>query len=56
MVNIIVGLIVVIILGASIFYIVRAKKNGVKCIGCEAGKSCNCSGGCKEEEQETILK
>ena len=46
MANVIVAFIVVLILGASITYIVKAKKAGVKCIGCPAGGTCsgNCSG------------
>lgn len=37
--------ILLIIVGSAIFYIVKAKKSGVKCIGCPAagqcqGKSC----------------
>lgn len=32
--------IIVIILGLAIFYIVRAKKSGNKCIGCPHSKTC----------------
>ena len=32
--------IIVIILGLAIFYIVRAKKSGQKCIGCPHSKTC----------------
>lgn len=48
MTNVIVFGILVLILGASITYIVKAKKAGVKCIGCPAGQACsgNCSGNC----------
>lgn len=50
----IVILVLVLILGAAITYIVKAKKRGVKCIGCPDGKACShaqdkasgCSGGC----------
>ncbi len=45
--TIIVIAVIVAILGGAIFYIVRAKKKGVKCIGCPAGSSCSghcCSG------------
>lgn len=42
--NFIVIVILTIILGSAITYIVRAKKKGVKCIGCSA--SCSCSGNC----------
>ena len=35
--------IIVSVIGGAIFYIVRAKRRGVKCIGCPNAKSC---GGC----------
>lgn len=37
--------IITVILGSAIAYIVNAKKNGVKCIGCSSSKkctTCNC--------------
>lgn len=42
--NFIVIVILIVILGSAITYIVKAKKKGVKCIGCSA--SCSCSGNC----------
>lgn len=40
---------IVLIVGAAVFYIVRAKRRGERCIGCpmsgKCGKSCS-SGGC----------
>lgn len=51
MIDIIVGLLIAAMAAAAITYIVRAKKRGVKCIGCPAAGSC-ChakSGGCSEE-------
>ena len=33
-------LLIVAIVGGAIYYIVRAKKNGVKCIGCPDRGSC----------------
>ncbi len=42
--NFIVIVILAVILGSAITYIVKAKKKGVKCIGCSA--ACNCSGHC----------
>lgn len=37
---------ILVILGLAVFYVIRAKKNGQKCIGCPSAKSCsgNCSG------------
>ena len=34
---------VCLIVGASVFYVIRSKKKGVKCIGCPEG--CRCSSG-----------
>ncbi len=42
--NFVVIVILAIILGSAITYIVKAKKKGVKCIGCSA--ACSCSGNC----------
>lgn len=38
--NLIVIAIIVLVLGASIAYIVKEKKKGVRCIGCPAAGSC----------------
>ena len=43
--------VLLLILGLAVFYIVRAKKKGVKCIGCPSnaqcsGKCAGCSGNC----------
>ena len=43
--NAIVILILAVIIGSAVAYIVKAKKNGVKCIGCSAGGNCSCGGG-----------
>lgn len=34
-------ILIVLIIGAAIFYIVKAKKRGQKCIGCPYSKTCN---------------
>ena len=40
--------VIALIIGGAIFYIVRAKKRGEKCVGCPYAKQCagKCSGGC----------
>lgn len=50
--NIIVIFVIAIILGSAIAYILRAKKRGVKCIGCSSGgKSCGCPSAPKEDKE-----
>ncbi len=41
MINWILGLAIAGIIGAAVFYIIRAKKQGQKCIGCPNSKSCS---------------
>lgn len=41
MANLIVTGIILIIVGVATTYIVKAKKNGTKCIGCPAGAKCS---------------
>lgn len=33
--------IIILIIGGALFYIIRAKKKGQKCIGCPHSKTCN---------------
>ncbi len=39
---------IILIIGASVFYIVRAKWRGEKCVGCPYAKQCGgkCDGAC----------
>lgn len=48
MTDIILGLIVLIIIGAALLYIRKEKKRGVVCIGCPQAGMCakKCEGGC----------
>lgn len=48
MANVILICVIALILSGAITYIVKAKKAGVKCIGCPAGGTCSgsCSGSC----------
>ena len=50
MANFIVVVVILAIVGAAVAYIIKEKKNGVKCIGCPAGVQCshNC-GGCSHQ-------
>lgn len=45
---------IVLIIGAAIFYIVRAKRRGEKCVGCPYAKQCggNCNGGHSHAEAD----
>ena len=46
--DIIVIAVIALILGLAVFYIIKAKKSGKKCIGCPDSGSCSgaCSGCC----------
>lgn len=50
--NLIIVVVLALIIGVAVAYVVRAKKNGVKCVGCPDGKECGkngtspCGGGC----------
>ena len=53
--DIIIIAVVAAILGFAVFYIVKAKKSGKKCIGCPDSGSCSggcggCSCGCGEKK------
>ena len=52
--------VIVLIVGAAAFYIIRAKKRGEKCVGCPYAKQCGGKcGGCgngAEAEQENDRK
>lgn len=43
--HVIVIAVIVAILGGAIFYLIRAKKKGQRCVGCPHSK--NCSGKCQ---------
>lgn len=61
MADMIVAGIVLVIVGAAVRYLVKAKKKGVKCIGCpsgcdcsndaHAGCGCGCMGGAEKSEK-----
>lgn len=44
--NLIIIVILGVIIGCAAGYVYKAKKSGVKCIGCPSGKTCPKSGGC----------
>lgn len=60
--NAIVIAILVVLIGGAIWYIVKAKKSGAKCIGCSSGGSCSlkssstCNCGCGGEKKDTEEK
>ncbi len=49
--NILLMVVLLFLIGGAIAYVVKAKKKGVKCIGCPAGASCrkkdNSESGCR---------
>ncbi|MBO5252338.1 MAG: FeoB-associated Cys-rich membrane protein [Clostridia bacterium] len=48
LIDLIIAAVIVLVLGAIVFYIVREKKRGSKCIGCPYAKTCPkaSQGGC----------
>ena len=60
MADVIISVVIVAVVAAAIVYIVRAKRRGVKCIGCPSqcncskqsndAHSCGCSCGCAGDE------
>ena len=46
MIDLVLALILAVVLGAAIRYIVKAKKSGVKCIGCSVEGGCGQKKGC----------
>lgn len=49
MTDIILTVVLLVIVGAAVCYIVRAKKKGAKCIGCPMGGNCSAAGGSNSE-------
>ena len=41
LIDYIVIVIILLVIGGAIFYIIKAKKRGQKCIGCPFSKTCN---------------
>ena len=51
MIDVLVIAVIAFVLGLAVRYIIRAKKKGIKCIGCPDGAKCagncaGCSGNC----------
>lgn len=44
--NIIAIIVILLIIGLAVFYIIRAKKQGQKCIGCPLSKTCSSNKKC----------
>lgn len=49
--DIIIITILVVVVGLAAWYVIRAKKQGKKCIGCPDGGSCNCGCGGKSGDE-----
>lgn len=58
--NAIIIAVLILIVGAAAWYVIRAKKKGAKCIGCPSGCSCShshenhtsCNCGCDKKESK----
>jgi len=50
MINFVVTAIIILIVAAAAGYVIRAKKRGVKCVGCPYGENCTkkSCGGCNK--------
>jgi len=55
--DLIIAIVLIVIVGLAAAYVIKAKKNGQKCIGCPNGGCCSkktdgsaCSCGCGEQE------
>ncbi|MBE6596392.1 MAG: FeoB-associated Cys-rich membrane protein [Ruminococcaceae bacterium] len=46
--------VIVLLVGGAVFYIVRAKRRGEKCVGCPYSKQCSgkCGGGCAHTDKK----
>jgi len=44
----IIALVIIAIVGGAVFYIIKKKKEGVKCIGCPNSKNCAKKCNCKK--------
>lgn len=59
MINIILTILILAVAGSALFYIIKSKKKGVKCIGCSSAGACrtaaaeqaHCECGCGGETQ-----
>lgn len=49
---IVIGILAAIV-GASVWYLIRAKKRGEKCIGCPYAKACGSKCSCGENKKST---
>ena len=52
MTDVIVVAVVAVIVGGALAYIIRAKRRGVRCIGCSSGGCCGCGCGSPEQRAE----
>lgn len=47
-------LLIVLIIGAASFYIIRSKKRGQKCIGCPYAKTCKSKNCCSKNNSNSF--
>ena len=55
MTNIIVIIILAVVIGSAVSYLIKAKRNGVTCVGCPAGGSCSAAKMKKKELDGPVI-
>ena len=52
--NMIAVLVIVILVGSAAAYLIKAKRSGVKCVGCPAGGNCSSKNKKKKKKRKTM--
>lgn len=53
MADILIILVIAAVVGLAGWYLRRARKRGIRCVGCPGGCSCGGKCGCREHSEET---
>ncbi len=50
--DIVISIILIVVLGGAAAYVIRAKKKGVKCVGCPYAKECGGKCSCPSQKND----